>query len=247
METKQILISRDVVFYENHFPYVDVNSSTFFPLPVPDFPIPGHPIHTDMSPSQSIPPHSSTQSPTHSSTSTHSSTPTHSHTPIQSSPSFQTSESSVSDLPQPPPLRKSTRTSKLPNYLTDYVHSVHNACSDSLCSCTITSNCIPLDLLFSPQSVCCAIPTPLPLQIPVVEPKSLTEAMIYPEWQQAVATEFSALEANNTWKLVTLPPGKEAISCRWVFKVKHNADGSIERYKARLVVKGFTQKAGIDF
>lgn len=60
------------------------------------------------------------------------------------------------------------------------------------------------------------------------------EASQYPEWQQAIA----AL-ANNTWCLVPLPPRKKSISYKWVFKIKHN-DGSIKRYKARLVVEGFT-------
>lgn len=81
----------------------------------------------------------------------------------------------------------------------------------------------------------------------MTEPYNYEDAMHYPQWQQAIASEFSALEANNTWELVPLPPGKKAISSKWVFKVKHHADGSIERYKARLVVKGFTQKEGVDF
>jgi len=59
--------------------------------------------------------------------------------------------------------------------------------------------------------------------------------------------EFDALHSNHTWDLVMLPPGKQAIGCRWVYKVKHKADGSIERFKARLVVKGYTQQAGIDY
>ena len=59
--------------------------------------------------------------------------------------------------------------------------------------------------------------------------------------------EFEALYANDTWDLVALPPNKQAVGCRWVNKVKHKADGSIERFKARLVVKGYTQQAGIDY
>ena len=48
-------------------------------------------------------------------------------------------------------------------------------------------------------------------------------------------------------KLVSLPPGKRAIGCRWVFKVKRNADGTVERYKGRLVAQGFSQRPGFDF
>ncbi|XP_016199246.1 uncharacterized protein LOC107640214 [Arachis ipaensis] len=59
--------------------------------------------------------------------------------------------------------------------------------------------------------------------------------------------ELEALEANNTWKLVPLPPTKVAIGCRWIYKAKLKADGSLEKYKARLVAKGYTQQAGIDF
>ena len=59
--------------------------------------------------------------------------------------------------------------------------------------------------------------------------------------------EFEALYDNDTWDLVTLPPKKQAVGYRWVYKLKHKADGSIERLKARLVVKGYTQQAGIDY
>ena len=47
--------------------------------------------------------------------------------------------------------------------------------------------------------------------------------------------EIVALERNHTWSLVPLQPGHKAIGCHWVYKIKHNSDGSIERYKARLV------------
>nr|KYP73016.1 Retrovirus-related Pol polyprotein from transposon TNT 1-94 [Cajanus cajan] len=59
--------------------------------------------------------------------------------------------------------------------------------------------------------------------------------------------ELTALETNKTWSLVKLPPGKPIVGCRWVYKVKYKADGTLERYKARLVAQGFTQTEGVDF
>jgi len=57
--------------------------------------------------------------------------------------------------------------------------------------------------------------------------------------------EIDALRANNTWIEVDLP-GERAISSNWVYKIKLKADGSLEMYKARLVIRGNTQKDGID-
>ena len=59
--------------------------------------------------------------------------------------------------------------------------------------------------------------------------------------------ELDALSKNHTWDLVTLPPGKSVIGCKWINKIKTRSDGSIKRYKARLVAKGFTQEHGIDY
>ena len=52
---------------------------------------------------------------------------------------------------------------------------------------------------------------------------------------------MDALEKNKTWDLVELPQGKKLVGCKWVFAVKYKADGSLERYKARLLAKGYTQ------
>jgi hypothetical protein len=49
--------------------------------------------------------------------------------------------------------------------------------------------------------------------------------------------EISALEENNTWVVTDLPLNKHLIECKWVYKVKNKYDGSVERYKARLVAK----------
>jgi hypothetical protein len=66
-------------------------------------------------------------------------------------------------------------------------------------------------------------------------------------WTEATTAEHMTLLQNGTWTIVELPPGKKAIGSGWVFRIKRNADGSIERYKARIVAKGFSQRPGIDF
>ncbi|KAI5344236.1 hypothetical protein L3X38_012113 [Prunus dulcis] len=55
------------------------------------------------------------------------------------------------------------------------------------------------------------------------------------------------LEKNQTYILEILPPGKRTVGCRWVFTIKHNVDGSVERYKAKLVAKGYTQTYDNDY
>lgn len=59
--------------------------------------------------------------------------------------------------------------------------------------------------------------------------------------------EIQALQNNNTWDIVDLPKGKRPISSKWVYKAKLKANGTLERHKARLVIRGCMQKEGIDF
>lgn len=59
--------------------------------------------------------------------------------------------------------------------------------------------------------------------------------------------EMKALYKNKTWNLVKLPNGKKAVGFKWVFTIKHKANGYVDRYKARLVTKGFTQTYGTDY
>lgn len=66
-------------------------------------------------------------------------------------------------------------------------------------------------------------------------------------WKMAMDDEFNSLRKNRTWELVQLPDGRKLVDNRWVFKVKEKPNGEIERYKARLVVRGFTQEYGIDY
>ncbi|GKV47882.1 hypothetical protein SLEP1_g54737 [Rubroshorea leprosula] len=65
--------------------------------------------------------------------------------------------------------------------------------------------------------------------------------------RQAMETEIKALGDNQTWILTELPEGKVPIGCKWVYKIKYKTDGTIERYKACLVAKGFTQQEGLDY
>jgi hypothetical protein len=67
------------------------------------------------------------------------------------------------------------------------------------------------------------------------------------KWKIAMKEEMDALEKNKTWDLVELPKGRKVVGCKWVYKLKKGVDDKVERYKARLVEKGYSQMKGIDF
>ena len=81
-------------------------------------------------------------------------------------------------------------------------------------------------------------------------PKNLNDAFNSKNskyWKEAVEDEYQSLSKNNTWELVKRPKEKNVIICKWVFKVKHKANGSVDRYKARLVAQGYSQEEGEDY
>ena len=82
------------------------------------------------------------------------------------------------------------------------------------------------------------------------EPTSYREAVTSsegPQWKEAIKSEIDSILQNHTWELVDLPPGCKPLGYKWIFKKKMKADGTIDKYKARLVIKGFRQREGLDY
>ena len=73
----------------------------------------------------------------------------------------------------------------------------------------------------------------------------MQEALVDSKWKEAIDEEMKALYKNDMWD--DLPIGKHSIGCKWVFTIKYKVDGSIERYKARLVTKRYTHTYRIDY
>lgn len=224
MTTHKVLVSRDVVFKEHHFPYFFKNRSqspfTSFYLSVNTPPS----FDTDMFPSPTapcdasnatsllpVPPITSRPPPSIQSTSTSLPPPTF---PTVSTDSF----------PSPTHFtpRRSLRSHQPPSHLKDYI------CHTST---THWCNIVHFHSLPSHHQAFNASKSVWK------EPSSYKKAALSEAWQAAMNTEIEALEKNNTWDLVPLPPGKKAIGSKWVYKVKLKADGSLERFKARFVAK----------
>jgi len=206
LETRKVIVSRDVVFYENCFPYMQQGHKWHnSPLPLA--------IHAEEDcPSQFYPQQQ----------------PQVSHSSMPSPPTADMQHSSTTSAVSLP-IRRSTRNHKTPSHLQDYV-----------CSHTQSTWC-NLVALSSKHMACISAMEEFP------EPVSYEQAVKHPGWIAAMDKEISTLQTNNTWEVVDLPPNKKAISCKWVYKTKLKADGSLERLKARLVIKGFTQQYGVDY
>lgn len=79
------------------------------------------------------------------------------------------------------------------------------------------------------------------------EPNYYKRAILDEIWRKVMSTEISDLQRNFTWRIKNHPPVKRAIGNKWVYKIKYKSDGTIERYKARLVVLGNRQEEGVDY
>ena len=84
----------------------------------------------------------------------------------------------------------------------------------------------------------------------VVEPTTVREALSGPiaeQWHEDMQHEIDSLQEHDVLELTELPKERKAVGCKWVFKIKRNAEGSVERYKVRLVAQGFFQRYGVDY
>jgi hypothetical protein len=79
------------------------------------------------------------------------------------------------------------------------------------------------------------------------DPETFVEASGHLDWDTTMNEEYHSLMENDTWDLVPLPKGRKLVRCKWVYITKYASDGSVERHKAQLVAKGFSQVEGIDY
>nr|GEY54891.1 zinc finger, CCHC-type [Tanacetum cinerariifolium] len=126
------------------------------------------------------------------------------------------------DVPGPSVPRKSTRTRKAKSFGSDFQLYLVEGTRDKT---------------LSQREYCFIIEE---------DPRTLSEAMTFRD-VEAVQSEIDSIMHNDTWELTDLPPGCKALGCKWILKRKMKVNGSIDKYKARLVIQGFRQKEGIDF
>ena len=81
----------------------------------------------------------------------------------------------------------------------------------------------------------------------VTEPSSFEEAVEDLAWVDAMVEEYDSIVRNSAWEIVLRPEGKSVVGLRWIYKVKQAAHGSVEKYKARFVARGFSQIEGINY
>ncbi|XP_074314529.1 uncharacterized protein LOC141649747 [Silene latifolia] len=268
LDTGDFFNSRDVVFIESEFPYQNLNihdtssDTTSFalnfltPLPVPTKPpSPTTPDTPVTVPTASVqPPSAPSTQVTDPAPSPKSSSSQASPSPVQS-----TTEPNTSSPDQPPNQVPSTQPNpdirgrgqrlKLPNSnLKDFILSKPRPSLNSLISTSPSSGTTyPISHYISYNKFSANHKVFLAAVTKNHEPTFYKDAVLVPEWREAMRKEIDALEKNNTWTLEPLPQGKKAIGSKWVYKIKYHADGSIERYKARLVIMGNRQIEGVDY
>jgi hypothetical protein len=79
------------------------------------------------------------------------------------------------------------------------------------------------------------------------EPSCHGEVVGQQFWKNAMTEEYQSIMKNDVWDIVPRPKGKSVVTSKWIYKIKHATDGSVEKYKARFVARGFSQVEGIDY
>jgi hypothetical protein len=205
IDSGRMYISRDVIFYEDQFPFAatPIVSASLPPIQVPVLP----PLLC---------------SPTVS---------------IQSPPSATVSPSTSISSPSPPNSAVISMPSS--NSYTDtppaWLHPMR----------TRSLNHIFQQRQFTDGTIRYPAPRALVAEThsALSEPTCFSNAVIVLEWRNAMQVQFNALLQNQTWSLMSPQSSQNLVGCKWIFKLKRKADGSIERNKARRVAKGFHQQA----
>jgi hypothetical protein len=81
----------------------------------------------------------------------------------------------------------------------------------------------------------------------ISEPSTFDDCCKDKVWKDAMIEEYESILKNDVWEVVPRPQGKSVVTSKWIYKIKHVADGSVEKFKARFVARGFSQKEGIDY
>jgi histone deacetylase 1/2 len=267
----KIFISKDVVFNETRFPYPELFPSTphvsgsttgptlsnFLPTPTPITTIsPSSPLNTMSAPTIPTPTASgfANISPAH--TPSVSSTPSVSPTnnipePITSSPHTPRPSHSPNTTLNNGPVLNPTPITIIPHLSpTNSLSSASTTTPSPSGPSVVPHRIHPLNTHSMSTRGKQGIVQPRlnpTLLLTHVEPSSYKQAMQHTEWFQAMKAEYDALMTNNTWSLVSLPANRQAIGCKWVFRLKQNPNGSVNKHKARLVAKGFHQQQGFDY
>ena len=206
LQSKEVFISRDVVFHENVFPFKKEHPVNTQAVAPPHQEVTAHTYNDDVFCEEPV---------------NQGSTGGEAEEPGQEE-AMNDEETDQFNV------RRSSRVTHTPAWMDDYVTSGK-------------ANAVAIQAV-EPQFQCF-----LSVLEKSKDPVLFKEAVQHSHWVDAMNVELEALEANGTWDVVELPPEKNAISSKWVYKTKYNPDGSIERYKSRLVILGYKQVHGIDF
>lgn len=229
LDTRKCYNSRDVVFVENVFPFHTIHTTdttTLFPseMMLSDSTINSNPIIV-LSPDAG-----STSSPM----------------PVTLDTEHNTTTGSDNLIEHYAPIIRPTHTKILPSKFKDFtglpelVSKTVRASSSNVCTHPL-SKYISYHMFRAPHMAF------LDNISKALVPYTYARAVIHKHWAEAMSVEIAALESNKTWEIVPRPVNKNVVDCKWLFKIKYTPDGNIDKYKACLVAKGFTQTIGVDY